>query len=195
MKRVIICLLATIGLFPLWGQPSTLRSPDGRMELRFEVKDSVPYYSLSRDGRAVVLPSKMGFTLEWRDDMAHAFVVKDIKICGISYETTQKYHSDPDCFFQSIAILRTEYSKQDAGIRLGVNSVLDREKAIVKTVNGREFSYLQLGYDKDTHMYYQGAIDVLWAENGVTYYFHIVYYDNCREKAEQIAEEWMESFH
>ena len=132
--------------------------------------------------------------IEGDADYLPDFVVKDIKICGISYETTQEYHSDPDCFFQSIAILRTEYSKQDAGIRLGVDSDFDREKTIVKTVNGREFSYLQLDYDKDTHLYYQGAIDVLWAENGVTYYFHMVYYDNCREKAEQIAEEWMESF-
>ena len=49
------------------------------MELRFELKDSVPYYSLYRDGKAVVLPSKMGFVLEWRDDLAHAFVLKDVK--------------------------------------------------------------------------------------------------------------------
>ena len=56
-----------------------LFSPDGRLELRFELKDSVPYYSLYRDGKAVVLPSKMGFTLEWRDDLAHAFVLKDVE--------------------------------------------------------------------------------------------------------------------
>ncbi len=55
----------------------TLKSPDGRMELRFVLRDSVPFYSLYRDGKAVVLPSKMGFTLEWRDDLAHAFVLKN----------------------------------------------------------------------------------------------------------------------
>ena len=54
-------------------------SPDGKLELQFEVKDGVPYYSLNRDGKPVVLPSKMGFTLEWRDDLAHAFVLKDVK--------------------------------------------------------------------------------------------------------------------
>ena len=27
----------------------------------------------------MVLPSKMGFTLEWRDDLAHVFVLKDTK--------------------------------------------------------------------------------------------------------------------
>ncbi|MBR6418106.1 MAG: glycoside hydrolase family 97 N-terminal domain-containing protein, partial [Bacteroidales bacterium] len=52
------------------------KSPDGRLELRFELKDGVPYYSLYRNGKEVVKSSKMGFTLEWRDDLAHAFVLK-----------------------------------------------------------------------------------------------------------------------
>ena len=59
--------------------PVTLRSPDGTLELSFEVVDGVPYYALDRNGQPVVLPSKMGFTLEWRDDLAHAFVMKDTK--------------------------------------------------------------------------------------------------------------------
>ena len=59
--------------------PVTLKSPDGQLELRFEVVDGVPYYALDRAGKPVVLPSKMGFTLEWRDDLAHAFVLKDTR--------------------------------------------------------------------------------------------------------------------
>jgi len=55
----------------------TLKSPDGQLELRFAVMDGVPYYALNRIGKPVVLPSRMGFTLEWRDDLAHAFVLKD----------------------------------------------------------------------------------------------------------------------
>ena len=63
------------------GQTSskTLKSPDGRLEARFMLVDSCPQYALYRDGKAVVLPSKMGFELEWRDDMAHAFVLKDVE--------------------------------------------------------------------------------------------------------------------
>ena len=41
--------------------------------------DGCPQYALYRDGKPVVLPSKMGFTLEWRDDLAHAFVLKDLE--------------------------------------------------------------------------------------------------------------------
>ena len=54
----------------------TLRSPNGQLELTFAVVDGCPQYSLDRAGKPVVLPSRMGFTLEWRDDLAHAFVLK-----------------------------------------------------------------------------------------------------------------------
>ncbi len=56
----------------------TLKSPDGQLVLRFAVVDGQPCYALDRAGQAVVLPSQMGFTLEWRDDLAHAFVIRAI---------------------------------------------------------------------------------------------------------------------
>ncbi|MBR4135268.1 MAG: glycoside hydrolase family 97 protein [Bacteroidales bacterium] len=57
-----------------------LHSPDQQLELRFTLTDNgVPTYSLYRNDIPVVLSSKMGFTLEWRDDLAHAFVLKDSK--------------------------------------------------------------------------------------------------------------------
>ena len=73
-----VLIIFALGWQTLSGQEK-LTSPDGKLELQFEVKDGVPYYSLNRDGKPVVLPSKMGFTLEWRDDLAHAFVLKDVK--------------------------------------------------------------------------------------------------------------------
>ena len=83
MRQIFISILI---MFAIGGQcingqtaTKTLKSPDGQMELRFEVKDGVPYYALNRNSKPVVLPSKMGFTLEWRDDLAHAFVLKDTK--------------------------------------------------------------------------------------------------------------------
>ena len=56
-----------------------LKSPDGQLELQFVLYDGVPTYSLSRNGKPVVQTSRMGFTLEWREDLAHAFVLKDKK--------------------------------------------------------------------------------------------------------------------
>ena len=58
-------------------EPVKLSSPDGQLELSFEVVAGIPQYALNRNGKPVVLPSRMGFTLEWRVDLAHAFVLKD----------------------------------------------------------------------------------------------------------------------
>ena len=80
MKKIVVLswvLLATFFSANSQNASESLKSPDGRMEVRFELKDSVPYYSLYRDGKPVVLPSMMGFELEWREDMAHAFVLKN----------------------------------------------------------------------------------------------------------------------
>ena len=79
MKRILIALLMfALGWQATNGQEK-IASPNGKLELSFEVNGGVPYYSLSRDGKPVVLPSKMGFTLEWRDDLAHAFVMKNVE--------------------------------------------------------------------------------------------------------------------
>lgn len=79
MKKILLSLfvlLAALGL-NVTAQPLSLKSPDGQMQLTFELRNGVPYYALDRTNQPVVLPSKMGFTLEWRDDLAHAFVLKD----------------------------------------------------------------------------------------------------------------------
>ena len=90
MKKicVLILFLAAVFVLPSFAQnyskapamPAdalTLKSPDGQLLLKFAVMNGQPQYSLDRNGKPVVLPSRMGFTLEWRDDLAHAFVIKD----------------------------------------------------------------------------------------------------------------------
>jgi alpha-glucosidase len=39
-----------------------VRSPDGRIEVSIGLIDGIPHYSLARDGTAVILPSRLGFT-------------------------------------------------------------------------------------------------------------------------------------
>ena len=79
MKKIAVFVLCMITCFlsKTFAEPITLQSPDKQLQLKFELRDGIPYYSLDRAGKPVVLPSKMGFTLEWRDDLAHAFVLKD----------------------------------------------------------------------------------------------------------------------
>ena len=77
-------LLLLLALLPLLGacQHKTpqlpadalvLRSPDTQLELRFAVVDGVPQYALSRAGEAVILPSRLGYTLIGRDDFTEGF--------------------------------------------------------------------------------------------------------------------------
>ena len=78
-KCLLFVMMLVFSMLAKAGEPVKLQSPDGKLELRFELRDGVPYYTLDRLNQPVVLPSKMGFTLEWRDDLAHAFVLKDTK--------------------------------------------------------------------------------------------------------------------
>ncbi len=50
-----------------------LRSPDTQLELKFAVVDGVPQYALSRAGEAVILPSRLGYTLIGRDALTDGF--------------------------------------------------------------------------------------------------------------------------
>ena len=76
-------MLVGMGSAAWANSPTTLeplKSPDGRMELTFKLWDFADgsiSYSLSRDGKSVVGDSRLGFEMEWRDDLAHGFVLKD----------------------------------------------------------------------------------------------------------------------
>ena len=85
MKHVLLPLLALT--FLLLSSLSShaveklrMQSPDGRMEVTFWLLDGSPHYELTRDGKPVIaMPSRLGFALEWRDDLDHAFVLKDVE--------------------------------------------------------------------------------------------------------------------
>ena len=59
-----------------YAEPTTLKplkSPDGRMEMYFTLWDDLSdghiTYRLERDGKPVVMPSKLGFTLEVNEQL------------------------------------------------------------------------------------------------------------------------------
>ena len=54
-----------------------LRSPDGQLELKFAVVNGVPEYTLDRAGKAVVLPSRLGFALLDRESLDGGFTLTD----------------------------------------------------------------------------------------------------------------------
>ena len=78
MKRLVFTLL-TLVLLVSCGDEMTLRSPDGRIKLDFNLtSEGVPTYSLQFDDEAIVEPSRLGVaTLE--REFAQGLVVKGVE--------------------------------------------------------------------------------------------------------------------
>ena len=83
MKRIL--LLAALSVLAACGPKApkmpadaiVLRSPDGQLELKFAVVNGVPEYTLDRAGKAVVLPSRLGYTLLDRESLDGGFTLTD----------------------------------------------------------------------------------------------------------------------
>ena len=83
MKRLL--LLAALSVLAACGPKApkmpadaiVLRSPDGQLELKFAVVNGVPEYSLDRAGKAVVLPSRLGYTMLGRENLDGGFSLTD----------------------------------------------------------------------------------------------------------------------
>ena len=77
---LIFALLATYCTTCEATERLTLKSPDDKLELEFTLVDGQPTYSLNKDGKPVILPSKMGFEIEWRiDGLSKNFAIVDKK--------------------------------------------------------------------------------------------------------------------
>src|SRR2546426_9692990 len=57
--------------------PLRVASPDGRNEVMVQVRDGRLYYSLQRDGRAVLLPSLLGFAFRGAAPLRDSLQVTD----------------------------------------------------------------------------------------------------------------------
>ena len=71
MKKLSILILLFCLSFWAFGQK--LISPNGALQLNFELKEGVPYYSLSYKNQPVILPSKLGLELKGKPDFTSGF--------------------------------------------------------------------------------------------------------------------------
>ena len=111
----------------------------------------------------------------------------------VSMNAIQRYHSDPDYWFETMTHIFTEHSASDKNaVTMGYSNKAEFS-AEERKVGERTFSIL---YEEDPHFYegYRKKIEVFWQERGVFYMFHIVYGEELCEEAERIAQKWMESF-
>lgn len=74
MKRIqlIVCLFV---LFALNMQAGQVSSPNGDIKVNFELKGSVPTYSVTFKGKTVVNPSRLGYYLDNGEDLLDGFTV------------------------------------------------------------------------------------------------------------------------
>lgn len=83
MKKTLALLAITLLLITsIFAQ--TIQSPDGQLECIFELKDSIPYYSLSYKGKPVLNNSKLGLTIANGPSFNTGFISKDPKTSSFS---------------------------------------------------------------------------------------------------------------
>lgn len=70
LQMLLVCLLAVLGL-----KAAELKSPDGNLVLRAEVKDGRPVYALEYKQRPVIKPSFLGLELKNDKDLMSGFSV------------------------------------------------------------------------------------------------------------------------
>ena len=56
-----------------------LKSPNAELEMKFEIQDSIPVYSLSYKGKDVIKPSKLGLELKDQEDLLTGFSIEGIE--------------------------------------------------------------------------------------------------------------------
>src|SRR5438093_13136581 len=72
--------------------PLRVASPDGRNEVTVQVRDGRLYYSLQRDGRAILLPSLLGFAFRGAAPLRDSLQVTDT-----ARQTVDETWSQPWC--------------------------------------------------------------------------------------------------
>lgn len=77
MKRLL--LISLMAGWALFSAAQNISSPNGKMQLTFEVKDGVPTYQLNLENEPIILPSKLGLELKDTDNLTSGFSIKDTK--------------------------------------------------------------------------------------------------------------------
>lgn len=92
IKTIIKCLAittASVAISPAASVAETVASPDGRLVLTADVEKGEAFYSLKKEGKAILNPSHLGFTL------ADGELCKDCKIIKVKRDTHDEVWTQP----------------------------------------------------------------------------------------------------
>lgn len=71
--------------------PATVTSPDRRIVVALEVADGAPRYRVERDGRALILPSRLGFELRGAPPLGEGLAVRSVETASHDETWTQPW--------------------------------------------------------------------------------------------------------
>lgn len=172
---------------PLWSNTS----PNTVVKRYEDIEDAIDYIGYSK----LVFP-KTDYPFTHIYTEVTGFQKEDsseFKPGVICFGATQRYHSNPEYWFStSIYIYTDSWPMGNVGIHTAVTDQATYTSE-ERRVNGRTFCIV-LQEDPSYSEGHQLSTGIFWQENGVFYYFHIVYPEELREEAEKVAQEWMESF-
>ena len=77
-KFLLVCMSILTGISFI--QAQSIHSPNGNLALQFDVKEGIPYYSLSYKGKPVIYDSPMGFELKNAPNLMDSFSIASSKI-------------------------------------------------------------------------------------------------------------------
>lgn len=60
-------------------KPLSVDSPDGSIHVEFDTKEGVPTYSVARNGKTILNPSRLGLRLKDQQDLTEGFSVKSVE--------------------------------------------------------------------------------------------------------------------
>jgi alpha-glucosidase len=78
MKKTIFILLIIFMINPIQADVYTIASPSNVNQVRFELIDGVPFYSVRRFGIDIITRSRLGFTLNDMPDLKNNFRIKGV---------------------------------------------------------------------------------------------------------------------
>jgi alpha-glucosidase len=90
VRRALMVVASLVSMDAAAQQPLRVASPDGRNVVRVETRDGGLYYSVDRNGRHVLLPSRLGFAFRGGDTLAGA-----LRITGASRDSADQTWTQP----------------------------------------------------------------------------------------------------
>nr|WP_271711630.1 glycoside hydrolase family 97 protein [Marinigracilibium pacificum] len=113
----------------LWScsTPESVNSPDGKIQVLFNINDGIPYYSVKRNDELLIDNSKLGFKLKNANDLSNNFEISKIERDCVNETWTQPWGEVKNIsnHYNSLVITLREKSDDQRIIKLNFRAYND----------------------------------------------------------------------